>query len=182
MNGFLKVFLIIAVFLTHPAVLSAITEHLVDITETPVTYGQSNSCINKTFGVTFICNPEWEIKTHNNSIIVTISNSPDVTFIIEKLPSRLGFLSQLNKYILEKMHRYAKGFDTEHLRMANRETLKVKAFAKNNTEIRLSEYYLIDHLNLYRLRFAVPKKNWAEYKFMIKRITDSFDFSHEGVL
>jgi len=139
--------------------------------------GHSEDCVDRDLGIRFHCNPNWTIQSNPDSLTVIMSASPEVLFTIEKTNFRIGFLSQINELSLESMQRYAKGFGIEHNTIANRETLKVKAFSKKNPEVRLSEYYLIHNLNLYRISFSVkPKDEWDNYKFLIKNIIESFDF------
>jgi len=140
-------------------------------------YGHSEDCIDSNLGVKFHCNPNWVIQQNEDNLVVTISSYPEVTFTIEKTKLRIGFLSQLTQWSLNKMQRYAEGFGTERNTIANREALKVKAFSKENPRVRLSEYYLIHNLTLYRVVFSIqPKDEWDNYKFLIKMIMDSFNF------
>jgi len=140
-------------------------------------YGHSVDCVNPNLGISFYCNPNWKIKSTKKMMTTTISTYPNVIFTVEKTNSRMGFLSQINQLSLESMNLYAKGFGTEHIKIAGRETLKIKAFSKKNPDIRLADYYLIHDLTLYRISFLVNDKDaWDKYKFLIKSIIESLDF------
>ncbi len=144
-------------------------------------YKHSVDCVNKDLGITFYCNPNWEMTNTKNKLIITISTYPHVTFTVEKLNSKMNFLSQINRFNLESMNRYAEGFGTEHITIANRETLKIKAYSKKNPYVRLSDYYLINNLALYRISFSVnDKDDWDKYKFLIRDIMKSFNFTHHS--
>ena len=142
-------------------------------------YGHSVDCVDKNLGITFYCNPNWKIISSKNKLSTTISTYPNVTFTVEKLNSKMDFLSQINRFSLESMNRYAEGFGTEHITIANRETLKIKAYSKKNQYVRLSDYYLINNLALYRISFSVnDKDDWDKYKFLIRDIMKSFNFTN----
>ncbi len=138
-------------------------------------------CQSELLGVEFLCEPYWKLERKENFLKVTISIHPRVVFTVEETDQTIGFMHQLSRKAIEEMDRYAKGFAIERITYCNRETIKVKGYAKDNLNKRLSDFYLLDHLKLHMIRFSVePKANWKDYKFLIKDVSDSFIFKHEG--
>ena len=136
-----------------------------------------HTCRDDQFGVRFSCNPDWEIEIHEGSVLLIISKDPAVTMTIAQTATPLVFISQINKKFLQEMGHYSDGFETEQVRLANQDAIKVKAFSREFSEVRLLDYYVLRGKVLYSILFSVnPKDEWDHYKFLIKRITDSFAF------
>jgi len=134
-------------------------------------------CTDKTLNVGYLCRADYDTQLENGRLVTTLSKEPSVAFKVEKTQLKLGFLSQISKNYLEDSGLYADGFAEEHVRIAGRETLYVKAYGRQNENLRLADYYLINHLELYHLSFSIePKDQWDNYKFMVKKIAESFYF------
>ena len=134
-------------------------------------------CKEKSLGIKFKCDKDWEIQTIKDAVLVVISSEPDVTLIIAKIDSRIKFLSQLTKDFLSSKDRYAPGFRLENINFVDRKALKVKAFAKNNKDKRILDYYFLNNSVLYGILFSVnPKEDTSQFKFLFKQIIDDFKF------
>lgn len=134
-------------------------------------------CTDKSLNVGFLCRSDYDTRLENGRLVTTLSKEPSVVLSVEKTRLRLGFLSQISKSYLEDSGLYADGFGEEHVRIAGRETLYVKAYGRQNENMRLADYYLINHLELYHLSFSIePKDQWDNYKFVVKKIAESFYF------
>jgi len=138
---------------------------------------QLQKCQNSDFNVEFLCNPDWDVQIEKNSLFMIISSDPAVTITVLKTQSPFMMVQQINGAVLEKWEQYAEGYRKEDARFADQNSIVVKAFAKTYPEVRLLDYYTIYDKDLYNVLFSVnPRKDWDEYKFLIKRIADSFRF------
>ena len=145
--------------------------------EMNVEMGPDDMCQVKDLGVKFLCQKDWAIRPVDDAVLVIISAEPDVTLIVARIDSRIKFLSQLTNSFLETKERYARGFRTERVKFADREAIKVKAFAKDKPQKRLLDYYFINDSSLYGVLFSVkPKEDTDDYKFLFQDIIDRFEF------
>ncbi len=134
-------------------------------------------CRNKALNVAFLCDPQWKMQTIDDAVLVVIDSDPTVTLIIAKIDSHIQFLSQMSKPTLENLDQYADGFRLDRIKRGGKDYVEVKAFAKDNIDKRILDYYMVHDLKLYGVLFSVtPKENWDKYKFLIQEIKDSFKF------
>ena len=135
------------------------------------------TCKDEELGVRLLCNPDWELQTDKETILIIISSDPAVTLTIARQKTPLISVEQLSNTLLTELGQYEEGFDTERIHLAGQEAIKVKGFYKSYPQIRLLDYYLIHNSSLYMVLFSVnPKEKWDDYKFLIKRITESLSF------
>ncbi len=134
-------------------------------------------CKDEELGVKLLCNPDWELQTGKEAILIIISSDPAVTLTIARQKSPIVSLEQLSNSLLTELGQYEEGFDTERTRLANQEAIKVKGFYKNYSQVRLLDYYLVHDSFLYMILFSVnPKEEWDHYKFLIKKVAESLSF------
>ncbi|OGW96992.1 MAG: hypothetical protein A2Z81_06340 [Omnitrophica WOR_2 bacterium GWA2_45_18] len=145
----------------------------------PIVRGELGQvCRDTQLGVTFSCDKDWTILPTDNAFFVIISLEPEVSLIVSKTQSRIVSLEQLTRKMLEDMDRYAEGFQMERLRLAGRDAVLVKAYAKGLPEVRLQDYFFLNEGNLYSVFVLVkPADQWEAYKFILKKVVDSFNFS-----
>jgi len=140
-------------------------------------HAQQHFCSNEELGIRYYCEPEWKRRDIDDAVLTIISSSPAVTLTITKIESNIVFLEQLTKSVLEEKELYADGFQVDHVKFSDKEAIQVKAFSKRYAGRRILDYYFIHNSKLYAILFSVhPKENWDEYKYLIKKIGESFQF------
>lgn len=135
-------------------------------------------CNSDEVGVSFNCDPAWKLSRQAKTLKVIISKTPYVEMDVEESGQTIHFMSELNEEAFTSMGRYEDGFHFEHLTHCNRETIKINGYLKGKPNVRVSDFYLIDHLRLHSVKFTVdPKEAWEKYKWLIKEIVDSIHFT-----
>ncbi|MFT5387918.1 MAG: hypothetical protein ACI9E5_001053 [Candidatus Omnitrophota bacterium] len=125
----------------------------------------------------FRCHLDWLYAQDKNNFRAVISQDPEVTFSIISVDSGVKFLSQLSAKRLDSFDLYAEGFAIERATMADQKTIKVKAFSKQNANVRLTDYYFVNDNKLYGVLFSVtPKSRWDEVQHLIDYIAKSISF------
>lgn len=138
---------------------------------------EKDLCTNEGLGVQYFCDPQWKRRDIDDAVLIIISSDPAVTLTITKINSRILYMEQLTKRMLEDKALYAKGFRTRNVTFANKKAIQVKAFSRQHSGRRLLDYYFVHDGKLYAVLFSVyPKEKWDDYKFLIKKIGESFDF------
>lgn len=136
-------------------------------------------CISHETGVAFACLPTWKLHRKGRVLKVIVSRSPRVEVDIEETDQKVRFLHELTREALASSGRYADGFHIERFSYCDRETVKVNGYLKGDPVKRVSDFYLIDHLNIHSIKFtAQSTQAWEEYKFIIKQIVESVTFIH----
>lgn len=133
-------------------------------------------CYARGCGLAFLCNPQWEIRmVDKDSMIITISSEPFVTLAISRIDSKIGLLGQLNRSFFTEKQIYTDNFQNEYTTFAGRDAVLLRAFSKEEPDMRYLGYFYIYQGTLNSVLFAVyPQERWEDYKFFIKRIADSF--------
>jgi len=145
--------------------------------ENPVKEVELEVCTDDKLQVKFLCNPDWELETEDNAMLIVISKDPVVTLTIAKAKSPVIFLEQLTKETLAEMGQYADGFTQEKAQFAGQEAVKVQGVPKEFPEIRLLDHYVLYDLILYSVLFSVnPKEKFDDYAALFNKITESFAF------
>ncbi len=138
-------------------------------------------CVSDEIGVTFACDPSWKLNRQGKQLKIVISEVPRVEMDLEESEQTIHFMSEINERAFTEMGRYEPGFHFEHLTHCDRETIKINGYLKGNLQARVSDFYLIDHLQLHALKFTVdPKEACESYKWLIKEIVDSFHFTKQN--
>lgn len=144
----------------------------------PVVMQDEFLCICHEFDVSFECRPDWKWLRMEDKIIVIISTDPTVTLTLAKDDERIVFLEQLTPRRLGAANKYRDDFQIEPVRISGSPAVKVKAYARNWEDVRLSEYYYLRASSLHRVSFAVhPRDAWPQQQYLIQSIIDSFHFS-----
>lgn len=134
-------------------------------------------CVSEEVGISFACDPTWKLRNEGKKFTVTINEVPRVEMTIEESEQTTHFISELSQDAFRSMGRYEDGFHFEHLTYCHRETIKINGYLKGHSDARVSDFYLLDHLNLHSVKFTVdPKESWESYKWLIKEIIDSVRF------
>lgn len=134
-------------------------------------------CVSDEVGVSFACDPLWKLTRLGKTLKITISQTPRVEFVITESDQAIHFMSELTRDALAGLGRYEEGFHIERFRHCDRETVKVNGYLKGYPGVRVSDFYLVDHLAIHSVKFTVePKDAWEDYKWIIKEIIDSVLF------
>jgi hypothetical protein len=140
--------------------------------------GETRRCWDPDLGVRFFCDGAWRMEMDDNILFLVLSEDPAVTFAIAKIDKNIKYLSQLNRERLSDIGQYHDGFRAEYVDVAGHKALKVKAFARKYPGIRLLDYYVLHHNDLYGFMFSIePKKAWDDYKFDLQKIVRSLSFT-----
>lgn len=134
-------------------------------------------CTSEETGIAFACDSKWKLTRQLRTLKVTISETPSVEMEISENDQSIHFISELNQEAFENTGRYEPGFHFEHLTYCNRETIKINGYLKDQPQVRVSDFYLIDHNRIHSIKFTVnPKEAWEDHKWLIKEIVDSMHF------
>ena len=148
----------------------------------PETYmAEFEVCRDPELKVTFQCHPDWRIHHVDDAVIIVISKeNPVMTLTVSTFDTNIRFLGQINSRMLKERGLYADGFSMENVEFAQKPAVKVKAYAKDNSERRLVDFFFIQDETLYGVLFTVqPKEAWEEEQFLIQKVLDSFVFYDE---
>lgn len=134
-------------------------------------------CVSDEVGIAFACDPLWKLSRLGKTLKVTISAAPLVEVVILENDQTIHFMSELSADALAGTGRYEKDFHIERIRHCERETVKVNGYLKGRPDVRVSDFYLIDHLQVHSVKFTVdPKEAWGDYQWLIKEVIDSVRF------
>ena len=134
-------------------------------------------CRDEALGIRLLCDPDWELQSDPNAILIIISSEPQVTLTIGKSKESVHSLTQLTRPILQEIGQYATWFTTKKVRLDDVDTIKVEGYLKEYPENRIEDYYLIRDSSLYTILFSVdPEGNWQSYESLFKRILSSIEF------
>jgi len=135
------------------------------------------TCKNEKYQLEYLCDPSWEVAEGENSVFIIISSEPAITVTILKAESPFAVLGQISHEVLKGWEQYADGFKKDEGQFAGQNAIIIKAFSSEFPEVRLLDYYVIHDSFLYNVLFSInPKTEWDNYKFLIKQISDSFQF------
>ncbi|MEW5894961.1 MAG: hypothetical protein AB1650_04290 [Candidatus Omnitrophota bacterium] len=141
------------------------------------------SCRDPEMGVRFKCSPNWQIMFDGNTDLFVIEEEPEVLLTIIREPSRLISLSELTTDRLQSFGHYADGFQRESILINEIPAVKVKAFDRASSDIRLTDIYLIRNGYLYKILFSVaPQNEWSKYQFVLQEVLKEFSFLPQEVL
>ena len=137
-----------------------------------------NECWNLDLKIKFLCDFAWYKKeVDQNSVYYIVDTAPSVKLKIVKIDLGILTIQQLNREKLEAIGQYDQGFVTEEAKVAGFKAVKVKAYAKNDLQTRLMDYYFVRDQRLYIMMFSVhPKEKWDNYKFIFQEIVESLQF------
>ncbi len=142
----------------------------------------THSCKSHEVGIVFACDPLWKLSREPKKLTIIISEQPMVNVVIEELEQSVHYMSELSRDALNSTGRYADGFHIERFRHCDRETVKVNGFLKGYPNVRVSDFYLQDHLHLHSVKFTLdPKESWDKFQWIIKDIVDSINFVNHKV-
>lgn len=137
----------------------------------------TQTCVSKEIGARFKCDPAWPLAQQGKTMKVTISKDPSVTMVLEESDLKTHFISELTHNAFASLGRYEDGFFVERQERCQREAIKVNGYLKGHPDVRVSDFYLIDHLQMHTVRFTVaPKEAWEDYKWLVKATIDSLEF------
>ena len=134
-------------------------------------------CRDNELGIGFLCEFGWQQRKVDHALIITIHTDPDVKMKVLMIPIDIKYIQQLSHERLSALGKYKEGFVIEETQVAGLNAIKIKAFAKEDPNIRLSDYYFVRNESLYSVLFSInPKDAWDEYKFLFQEIIDSLAF------
>jgi len=142
----------------------------------PIKAEELMDCYARSSHVMFRCDPDWKVRiVDEHSTIITISSDPFVTLAISRIESPIRYLGQLNRSFFASGRIYLDNFRNDYVKFAGGDAMQLKAFSKSEPDMRYLGYFYLNDAGLNSVFFAVyPKESWDDYKFLIKRITDSF--------
>jgi len=135
------------------------------------------TCYVESSGVKFRCNLDWPVeRVEDRLTMFTISEDPFITVTITRFEGEMRFIQQLTRSFFESRNIFLENFQEEEITFAGQEARKLKAFFREEPDMRSTGYYYIHNYSLHSVLFAIyPRDKWDEYKFMIKEIADSFE-------
>jgi len=140
-------------------------------------------CTDKKIGVSLLCNEEWRLHEGKESILLVMYRNPAVTLTVTRISKELKFLTQLDKDSLKSLGNYKDGFRSDYDTIAGEKAIKVNGFSEEYPNIRLQDYYVLHNGQLYGFLFSVnPKQEWDSYKFLIKKMSESFEFTDKNTI
>ncbi len=146
-------------------------------TENPEKSIELQVCRDSRLGIRLLCNPDWGLQTEKETMLIIVSSDPAVTITIAQSKSPVIFPEQLTRDALSEMGQYAEGFIVENVTFAKERAICVEGFSREYPEIRLLDYYVVHDFKLYSVLFSVnPKERWPDYRPLIDKIIDSFEF------
>ncbi len=135
------------------------------------------TCREPEFGVKFLCSPDWTVHFDDRADMFVIEEDPEVILMIARETTGLISIEQLTHDWLSKSGNYADGFDIERLKVDGFDAVKVKAYDKQDNDIRLTDVYIIRGGHLYKILFSVaPKTEWEKYQFLFEKVLTSLLF------
>jgi hypothetical protein len=138
---------------------------------------QLQSCVDDKWGISFLCHPRWGVEENPQALSLIISVQPTVTFTVVKFNKKVRFIEQLNRFHLEEMGQYSKGFRMENINLGRYKAVKVKAFSAVYPDMRIADFFVLHNETLYGFLFSVsPKEEWDNYKRLIHKIARSLEF------
>ena len=138
------------------------------------------SCSDQKLGIKFLCNPDWDLETQNDAMLITISDNPRVLLTIMKSTQSVLLLEQLTERMLTSIVDYKDGFTKNRIPFAGGEAMAVEGSLESAPQIRVLDYYVIHDNSLYGILFSVePKEKWDDYKGVIDTIAKSIEFVRE---
>ena len=169
--------LIFAAFRVSVSVAEEPVQETVKKADIPQKAVELSPCRDGRLGVKFLCDPDWELQTEEETMLIVISSDPAVTVTVARSKAPVVFVEQLTKESLKQMGQYADGFMTENVQFAKQKAVKVEGFAEAYPEIRLLDYYVVNDFKLFSVLFSVnPKEKWADYRPLIEKVVESFEF------
>lgn len=177
----------IGVHVVDPALMSGDQDRTSDLRPDPdvqdpvIVEPQSielHECSDDKLKVSFLCNPDWELRTEEDALFIIISrNNPRITMTVAKSEAPVLFLTQLTRSALKEIGEYADGFTMQSVLINDVEAVNVVASSESFPQMYLQDYYLIHDVSLYALLFSVePKDQSPAYEDMIYKIKESFRF------
>lgn len=135
-------------------------------------------CLESNLRMKYLCDFAWRDSAEDQyGVYYEINTNPRVVFRIVKFDLDILYIQQLSKERLASLGRYQDGFRTEEVSIAGTKAIKVKAFAIDDNQTRLSDYYFVRDKILYAVLFSVnPKEKWDEYQFIFQEIAQSLRF------
>ena len=139
-------------------------------------------CRDPDLGIRFKCSPKWQVGFEDNAFFFVISEDPEVMLTVVREPSSFISLSELTTPRLKNLGQYADGFQQESITLNGLDAIRVKAFDKNSSDIRLTDIYLINKGYFYKILFSVaPRNEWDRYQFLLRDILREFSFIEDDV-
>lgn len=138
-----------------------------------------NLCSDDTIGYKIKCNPDWFMSDEKNSVMMIIIDGEDVmvTATINKSNEKGISMGQLTPEKLRFIGQYGDEIRIDRTRVAGLDAIKVKATAKDVSQMQLLDYYIVKDKHLYSVLFAVnPKEKFAEYENLFEEMINSFEF------
>lgn len=133
-------------------------------------------CIDDDIGIRFLCNPDWQVQTDENVVMLIISQEPAITLTIARSDHPVIFLEQLTDEFLAEIGGYAPEFSRETLHLKEKEIIRIEGVARDFPEMKLLDYYFIKNFTLYSILFSIdPEEYYPFYRSLIERILDSFE-------
>ncbi len=139
--------------------------------------GKWATCTVENSGVKFRCNRDWPVeRVEDRLTMFTISEDPFITVTITRFDGEMKYIQQLTRSFFSSRDIFLDNFQEEEVTFAGQPAVKLKAFFKEEPDMRSTGYYYIYDSSLHSVLFAIyPKEKWDEYKFMLQDIANSFE-------
>jgi hypothetical protein len=115
--------------------------------------------------------------TDPNTVFYVLETDPLIYFKIVKMNTEARTIQQLSRDRLEAIGQYQEGFQTEEAWVAGEQAVKVKAFARDDPDTRLLDYYFAHGNTRYGVMFSVkPKDRWEDYHSTFQEMVNVMHF------
>lgn len=171
-----RLFLIAVFYLCFTMAAEPVKMMAAQAQETTQTY-QLHECTDDKLGVKFLCDPDWEIQSGDNVMLIIINKNPSVTLTVAKSDTPVVFMEQLTNPVLQELGQYQDGFRTQIVDLGGQQAIQVIGKSKEIASAGLIDFYAIHDINLYSILFLVdPRDSFADYEALFGKIKESFQF------
>ena len=140
-------------------------------------FGSLIYCVDEELGVRMLCDKDWSLREGREALLLVVNSDPAVTITIVKIKDNVKLIDQVTNKQFVELGEYRDNFAKEFVLLGGERSVKIKGFSRKFPEMRLADYYVVHSGKLYGLLFSVdPMDEWDKYKFLFKKVADSFSF------
>src|SRR5436190_279079 len=112
-----------------------------------------NMCSELKLGFKIKCNPDWQLETRDQSLMMIIKAGPAefVTLTISRSKDKVKGLSELTRSVLQFLGQYEDFFKINQSTVGLQPAYVIKARAKDHPDIQLYDFYVVKNQYLYSI-------------------------------
>ncbi len=136
-------------------------------------------CVDDGVGVSLLCSRDWTVRRSPLAVTWTLIDGPQEKVKISIAKSRESGLTyeDLVPSALQYVYGYADGFRYGTEKVRGRRAVVVEGFLKDDPDVTVKDYFIIDRSDLFRLRFSFSdKENFYRYELLFGKILNSLRF------